>query len=74
MERTDPHYQEYLSILHEELIPAEGCTEPIAVAYAAAKCRDLLGEPAESCVLTVSGPIIKTVKSVVVPHTGGQKG
>ena len=74
MERTDPHYQEDLSILHEELIPAEGCTEPIAVAYAAAKARALLAEPVARCRLLVSGPIIKNVKSVVIPHTDGQKG
>lgn len=74
MELTNAAYAAYLAILREELIPAEGCTEPIAVAYAAAKCRDLLSEPVESCTLVVSGPIIKNVKSVVVPHTGGQKG
>jgi L-cysteine desulfidase len=67
-------YRGYLAILNEELIPAMGCTEPITLAYAAAKCRDLLNEPVQSCVLKVSGPIIKNVKSVVVPHTGGQKG
>lgn len=61
-------------MLRQELIPAMGCTEPIAVAYAAATCRDLLAEPVCKCVLTVSGPIIKNVKSVVVPNTGGRRG
>jgi L-cysteine desulfidase len=74
MKLTSKTYTEYLAILREELIPAEGCTEPIAVAYAAAKARDVLAEPVQRCTLIVSGPIIKNVKSVVVPHTGGQKG
>jgi len=67
-------YQDYVAILKEELIPAMGCTEPIAIAYAAATCRDLLAQPVEKCRLVVSGPIIKNVKSVVVPNTGGLKG
>lgn len=67
-------YRDYVNILKEELIPAMGCTEPIAVAYAAALCRDLLKTPVERCRLVVSGPIIKNVKSVVVPNTGGLKG
>lgn len=74
METACQKYNGYLNILREELIPAMGCTEPIALAYAAAKCRDLLNESVQSCSLKVSGPIIKNVKSVVVPHTGGQKG
>ena len=74
MDATSKRDSDYLAILHEELVPAEGCTEPIAVAYAAATCRDLLAEPVESCRLVVSGPIIKNVKSVIIPHTGGQKG
>ncbi len=64
----------YLSILKEELIPALGCTEPIAVAYAGALARNLLGQMPEKVELTVSGNIIKNVKSVIVPHTGGRKG
>ena len=43
MERSDPRYQAYVEILKEELIPAMGCTEPIALAYAAAKAREVLG-------------------------------
>jgi len=74
MDKLSCKYSDYVAILKEELIPAEGCTEPIAIAYAAAKCRKLLGEQARSCCLCVSGSIIKNVKSVVVPHTGGEKG
>ena len=66
--------QAYLKILHEELVPAMGCTEPIAVAYAAAKCRETLGRMPQRCLLSVSGNIIKNVKSVIVPNTGGLKG
>ncbi len=67
-------YQAYVQILKEELIPAMGCTEPIAIAYAAAKCRETLGALPERCRLEVSGNIIKNVKSVVVPNTGGLHG
>ena len=69
-----PHYEEYLQILREELIPAMGCTEPIAIALAAAKAREALGTMPQRCRLEVSGNIIKNVKSVVVPNTGGLKG
>jgi L-cysteine desulfidase len=67
-------YQAYLDILQEELVPAMGCTEPIAVAYAGALARKTLGKLPQSVELTVSGNIIKNVKSVIVPHTGGRKG
>lgn len=67
-------YASYLRILQEELVPAMGCTEPIAVAYAGALVRKALGALPEKVNLCVSGNIIKNVKSVVVPHTGGQKG
>ena len=67
-------YDSYLDILREELIPAMGCTEPIAVAYAAAIARDTLGCMPDSTELIVSGNIVKNVKSVVVPNTGGRKG
>ena len=67
-------YTNYLEILREELVPAMGCTEPIAVAFAAALARETLGRMPERCVLTVSGNIIKNVKSVIVPNTGGRKG
>lgn len=67
-------FREYTAILKEELIPAMGCTEPIAIAYAAAKCRQLLGQRPVSCCMEVSGSIIKNVQSVIVPNTGGRKG
>ncbi len=67
-------YDSYLDILREELIPAMGCTEPIAVAYAAAIARDTLGCMPDSTELIVSGNIVKNVKSVVVPNTSGRKG
>jgi len=66
--------QAYLDILREELMPAMGCTEPIALAYAAAKMREVLGKIPDRVEVAVSGNILKNVKSVVVPHTGGLRG
>lgn len=66
--------RDYTSILKEELIPATGCTEPIAIAYCAATVRSLLGQKPERVTATLSGNILKNVKSVVVPNTGGKKG
>jgi L-cysteine desulfidase len=74
MNRDDPRYGNYLAVLTEELVPAMGCTEPVAVAYAAAKARETLGKMPERVLVEVSGNIIKNVKSVVVPNTGGLKG
>jgi len=74
MTATDTKYNQYLQILREELIPAMGCTEPIAMAYAAAKARAVLGDIPEKIDIVISGNIIKNVKSVVVPNTGGLKG
>lgn len=71
---SDKMKKMYLSILQEELVPATGCTEPIAIAYAAARLREILGAVPERLRLEVSGNIIKNVKSVVVPNTGGLKG
>ena len=71
---SDTAYQSYVQILTEELIPAMGCTEPIAIAYAAAKARAILGAMPAELTVEVSGNIIKNVKSVVVPHTGGLRG
>ena len=68
------HYDAYLNILKEELIPAMGCTEPIAVAYCAALSRKTLGLLPEKVCVQVSPNIIKNVKSVIVPNTGGLKG
>ncbi len=74
MKQTDTLDQQYVSILHEELRPAMGCTEPIALAYAGAKARQVLGAMPDKVRLFVSGNIIKNVKSVVVPNTGGLHG
>ena len=73
MEKT-VNYDCYVQILHEELIPAMGCTEPIAIALAAAKARETLGTLPLACKVEVSGNIIKNVKAVTVPNTGGLKG
>lgn len=67
-------YDEYVSILKNELIPALGCTEPIAIAYASAKARQVLGKMPERLELWCSGNIIKNVKGVVVPNSGGLHG
>ena len=71
---TEQRIDYYVGILKDELVPAMGCTEPIAIAYAAAKARATLGAFPTSCDIAVSGNIIKNAKSVVVPHTGGMKG
>ncbi|MBE6020199.1 MAG: serine dehydratase subunit alpha family protein [Firmicutes bacterium] len=68
------HYDDYLKILKEELVPAMGCTEPIAIAYAAALARKELGCIPDKVDIQVSGNIIKNVKSVIVPNTGGLRG
>ena len=74
MNKESSQYQAYIDILHEELIPAMGCTEPIAIAYAAAEARDILGTMPQKVLVEVSSNIIKNVRSVVVPNTGGLKG
>ena len=74
MDREDIRYGQYIQIMKEELKPAMGCTEPIAIAYAAARARAVLGAMPERLLVAVSGNIIKNVKSVVVPHTGGLRG
>ena len=74
MKKGDPRYGAYLGILREELVPAMGCTEPIAIAYAAALARHTLGRLPDRCTVRVSGNIIKNVKSVIVPNTGGLRG
>ena len=71
----DQHvYNEYLAILREEIVPALGCTEPIAIAYASAKARSVLGCLPEHITVKCSGNIIKNVKAVIVPTTGDMKG
>ena len=74
MKKTDEKYQAYIEILREELVPAMGCTEPIALAYAAAKAREVLGCLPERVHIGASGSIIKSVKSVIVPNTDHLKG
>lgn len=74
MRREDENYRLYLRILEEELVPAMGCTEPIALAYAAAKAREVLGQMPDKVCVGASGSIIKNVKSVIVPNTDYLKG
>ena len=74
MEKDDIRYRTYVRILKDELVPAMGCTEPIALAYAAAKAREVLGKLPKRVLVEASGSIIKNVKSVIVPNTGHLKG
>ena len=74
MRREDAKYKAYVQILKEELVPAMGCTEPIALAYGAAKAREVLGCIPERVVVEASGSIIKNIKSVIVPNTNQLKG
>ena len=74
MKSSDKKYQAYIGILRTELVPATGCTEPIALAYCAAKARHVLGAMPDRVKIEASGNIIKNVKSVIVPHTDGKKG
>ena len=74
MKKTDKQYSTYIDILNEELVAAMGCTEPIAIAYAASKARQVLGEPVLRIHVEASLNILKNVKSVVVPNTGNLKG
>ena len=74
MNKDHPNYNAYIRILEEELVPAMGCTEPIALAYCAAKAREVLGCLPDKVVIQASGSIIKNVKSVIVPNTNHMKG
>lgn len=74
MTKKDTNYWNYVKILEEELKPAMGCTEPIALAYAAAKAREVLGKIPDKVYVEASGSIIKNVKSVIVPNTDYLKG
>ncbi len=74
MQKTDANYEKCLKVLKEELLPAMGCTEPIAISYCAAVARDTLGALPDRIVIEASGNIIKNVKSVIVPNTGNMKG
>ena len=71
---NDTIYRKYLNVLKSELITALGCTEPIAIAYAAAKAREVLGEFPKRALVRCSGNIVKNVKSVTVPNSGGMVG
>ncbi|MBR4150952.1 MAG: serine dehydratase subunit alpha family protein, partial [Firmicutes bacterium] len=74
MDKRCKTYETYVQVLRDELVPAMGCTEPIAVAFCAAKAKDALGEMPDRIDIKVSGNIIKNVKSVVVPNTDGMVG
>lgn len=74
MDKKDQRYREYVAVLERELIPAMGCTEPIAIAYAAALAKKTLAENITQVDVYASGNIIKNVKSVIVPNTKGRKG
>ncbi|MFI3226833.1 MAG: L-serine ammonia-lyase, iron-sulfur-dependent, subunit alpha [Clostridia bacterium] len=67
-------YENYVKILHNELVPALGCTEPIAIAYASAKAVEILGDFPEKIEMCCSGNIVKNVKGVTVPNSGGLRG
>lgn len=67
-------YESYIQILKEELVPAMGCTEPICIAYAAAKATEILGSEPDKILAECSGNIIKNVKSVTIPNSGNLKG
>lgn len=74
MEKRNAKYAAYVQTLKKELVPAMGCTEPIALAYGAARAREVLGEMPDRVVVGASGSIIKNVKSVIVPNTDHLKG
>ena len=71
---TKERYEAYIRLLHSELVPAMGCTEPISIAYATALAKSVLGEFPLSGALEVSANIVKNAKSVTVPQTGGLRG
>ncbi len=74
MDMEQKKYEAYIKILKDELVPALGCTEPIAIAYAAAKAKEVLGMFPDRIEMCCSGNIIKNVKGVTVPNSGGLKG
>lgn len=74
MDKYGDMYNLYLTVLKEELVPALGCTEPITIALASAKARDILGEFPDEIIVACSGNIIKNVKGVIVPATGNMRG
>ncbi len=74
MQKSSERYKQFIQILKEELIPAMGCTEPIAIAYGAARAKKILGAKPDEIIVETSGNLVKNVKSVTVPNTGGLKG
>ena len=74
MEKTACTHRAFVEILKRELVPATGCTEPISLAYCAAKAREALGALPERVRIEASGNVVKNVKSVIVPHTSGGRG
>lgn len=74
MEKVLCNEELYLNCLRQELVPAMGCTEPIAIAYASAYARAILGVIPEKSEVYISGNILKNVKGVIVPNTNGLKG
>ncbi len=74
MQKTSADYSNYTAVLKEEMLSATGCTEPISLAYAAAKAAQVLGTVPQTVQVHASSNIIKNVKSVVVPGTGGERG
>ena len=74
MKKADSDYRAFLDILKEELIPAGGCTEPIAIAYTAAVARKTLGCRPEHMDVYASGNLIKNAKGVYIPNGGERRG
>ena len=74
MDRNDPLYSACINVLRNHLKPAMGCTEPVAIAYATALCRDELGVEPETILAEVSGSVLKNARAVIVPNTRGRKG
>ncbi len=74
MDKNDSRYEAFLRILREELRPATGCTEPISIAFAAAKAKELLDGTPETICLSLSENVLKNTLGVVIPHTKNLKG
>lgn len=74
MDKNNVLYKQYVKILKEELIPAMGCTEPIAIAYLSSYAKDVLNDEPDQICIEVSGNVLKNVKSVIVPNTEKMKG
>ncbi len=74
MNKNNENYDKYVRIIHKELVPALGCTEPIAIAYIGSYAKDILGAIPEKIELFISGNILKNVKSVIVPNTNQMRG